>query len=84
MVAAFKAAVSAGLSPIEFWEMTPYLTGEAVGSAISKQTTDAWLGANYVRAKELPPLTDLLNTGKKEPSNMADFKNHLQGFGGSE
>jgi hypothetical protein len=83
VVEAFKAAVTAGLSPVDFWELTPYLTGLAVGSSINRQTIDAWLSANYARAKELPPLADLLVTGKKEPANMADLKDHLMGMKGA-
>ena len=76
-MAAFKAAVRAGLSPVEFWEITPYLTGLAVGGAISKQTSDAWLYANYVRAKNLPDLDTLLGDDGVKSNNMANLKNHL-------
>ncbi len=82
-MAAFKAAVSSGLSPVEFWELTPYLTGLAVGGAVDKQTTDAWLNANYVRAKNLPELTSLLVLGKvgKKEGDMNNLKDHLKNIG---
>ena len=76
-MAAFKAAVRAGLSPVDFWELTPYLTGLAVGGAVNKQTTDAWLNANYVRAKKLPDLATLLGPAEEKKNNMDDLKNHL-------
>ena len=77
MVAAFKAAVTSGLSPVDFWELTPYLTGLAVGGAVSKQTTDAWLNANFTRAKKLPDLAELLSKSEEKKNNMANLKNHL-------
>ena len=77
VVVAFKAVVRAGLSPVDFWELTPYLTGLAVGGAVSKQTTDAWLSANYSRAKNLPDLDKLLGTAEEKNNNMDDLKNHL-------
>ena len=83
-MAAFKAAVRSGLSPVDFWELTPYLTGLAVGGAISKQTTDAWLSANYVRAKKLPGLADLIGSDEEKKDNMDDLKDHLQNMRGSK
>lgn len=77
-MAAFKAVVKSGLSPVDFWELTPYLTGLAVGGAVSKQTTDAWLNANYVRAKKLPDLDTMLGKAGEKKNNMDDLKNHLR------
>lgn len=81
-MAALKAAVTAGLSPVDFWELTPYLTGLAVGAAGSKQTTDAWLNANFVRAKKLPDLVSLLGKAEEKKNNMDDLKNHLSAMKG--
>ena len=83
-MAAFKAAVRLGLSPVDFWELTPYLTGLAVGGAVSKQTTDAWLNANFVRAKKLPDLAKLLENSEEKKNSMDDLKNHLQNMRGSK
>ena len=83
-MAAFKAAVSAGLNPVEFWELTPYLTGQAIGGALDKQTTDAWMSANFVRAKDLPPLTDLLGGSEGKKDSMDNLKNHLKIIGGGK
>ena len=79
-MAAFKAVVASGLSPVEFWELTPYLTGLAVGGALDRQTTRAWLNANYTRAKELPPLADLLGKAERKKPNMGNLKDHLMGM----
>ena len=76
-MAAFKVVVRSGLSPVDFWEMTPYLTGLAVGGAVNKQTTDAWLNANLGRAKKLPNLAELIGTDAEKKNNMDDLKNHL-------
>ena len=81
MVAAFKAAARLGLNPVDFWKLTPYLTGLAVGGAVKKQTTDAWLNANLGRAKKLPELASLLDDVKEKKDNMDDFKNYLSSFG---
>jgi hypothetical protein len=83
-VEAFKTAVTSGLNPVDFWELTPYLTGLAVGSSVSKQTTDAWLNANFVRAKKLPDLTSLLGRAEEKKNNMDALKNHLSTMKGSK
>ncbi len=83
-MAAFKAVARSGLSPVDFWELTPYLTGLAVGGAIDKQTKDAWLNANYGRAKKLPDLDSLLGTAEGKKNNMADLKNHLKTMEGNK
>ena len=74
---AFKVVVRSGLSPVDFWELTPYLTGLAVGGLVDKQTTDAWLNAAYGRTKTLPELASLLGTVEEKKNNMDDLKNHL-------
>ena len=83
-MAAFKAAARLGLNPVDFWELTPYLTGLAVGGAVSKQTTDAWLNANFGRAKKLPDLAKLLGESEEKKDNMDDLKSHLQNMRGSK
>ncbi len=77
-----KAVVRAGLSPVEFWELTPYLTGLAVGGATNKQTTDAWLMAGFSRAKKLPELASLLVGDEGKRDNMDDLKDHLKAISG--
>lgn len=75
---AFKAAARLGLDPVNFWDLTPYLTSLVVGGALRKQTTDAWLNANYGRAKKLPDLASLLGDDQEKKDSMDDLKQHLQ------
>lgn len=64
-MAAFCNAVSVGLSPVEFWGLTPYLTKNAISAMADGRTTTAWMMANLSRSKTLPKLEKLLS--KTEP-----------------
>ena len=59
-MAAFKAAVQAGLRPHEFWELTPYLTRQAVSALRDGKTSELWMAAMLARQKKLPKLDTLL------------------------
>lgn len=83
-MAAFKAAVTSGLSPVDFWQLTPYLTGLSIGAAGSKQATDAWMTATLSRAKKIPELDSLMGKAEEKKNNMDDLKNHLSVMRGSK
>jgi hypothetical protein len=59
-MAAFKAAVQAGMRPDEFWGMTPYLTRQAVVALRDGKTRELWMAAALQRRKKLPPLESLM------------------------
>ncbi len=59
-MAAFKAAVQAGLRPNEFWDMTPYLTRQAVVALRDGKTRELWTAAALARQKKLPALESLM------------------------
>jgi len=79
-VAAFKTAIRAGLSPLDFWSLTPYLTRLAIMAGRDRQMTDAWIQAKLTRAKKLPELSELLEEQTARKDNMIDLKNHLMGI----
>ena len=59
--AAYRAGVQAGISPLEFWELTPYLTRLAIEALTDARYTQAWIQANLIRAKAMPKLEELLD-----------------------
>ena len=69
-MAAYKVAISVGVSPVEFWDMTPYLTRTAIQSMSDERITQTWMLAGMMRAKKLPELSKLLSkkTDKKDIS----------------
>lgn len=76
-------AVRAGISPVDFWRLTPYLTRKSAPALHDSRTTAAWLTANLTRAKKLPKLSEL--TAKKQEhrtkGEMEDsLKAHLAGM----
>ena len=71
MAETFRAAIQAGVSPIEFWSLTPYLTRLAIGAISDGRNTQSWILANLTRARKLPKLDDLLNR-KREAVKTAD------------
>jgi hypothetical protein len=77
---AYKAAVAAGVSPAEFWGMTPYLTGQAVIAMNDETTTRIWTLAAMTRAKKLPKLDKLLSKTKPEKKDMGGLKMALAGI----
>lgn len=66
-MAAHHNAVSVGLSPVEFWSLTPYLARNAISALADGRITQAWMTANLSRAKTLPKLEKLLS--KTEPKS---------------
>jgi hypothetical protein len=82
-MAAFESAVSCGVSPQEFWGLTPYLTRTAMSGARKYQIKTAWFSAAFTRAKKLPGLDDLLSKMDSKPKGAAGLKNALAGFGRS-
>lgn len=80
MLKAYKAAVAAGVSPAEFWGMTPYLTGQAVIAMNDETTTRIWTLAAMTRAKKLPKLDKLLSKTESVKKDMTGLKMALAGM----
>ena len=79
-MAAFKAAVQAGLRPDEFWDMTPYLTRQAVVALRDGKTRELWTAAALARQKKLPPLKSLMidrSTAKDHQIMESELKKAL-------
>lgn len=74
MVGAYKASVASGISPVEFWTLTPYLTKHAIKAASDENITRTWILANLMRAKKLPKLEKLL----KQEKPKSDMENRLK------
>lgn len=74
MVAAYKTAVAAGVSPVDFWQLTPYLTKYAIRATHEEQITRTWILASLMRAKKLPKLEKLL----KQEKPKSDMENRLK------
>lgn len=76
MVAVYRAAVAAGITPVEFWDMTPYLTKQAIRAANEEQITQQWILASLTRMKKLPKLETLLSEGKPHRKVDLSMKFH--------
>ncbi len=75
---AYCAAVQAGVSPVDFWELTPYLTRKAVTALTDGRNTQAWMIAALTRAKKMPKLTEMISKPNVTRENMeADLKKAL-------
>ena len=74
-VTAFREAVSEGLSPSDFWEMTPYLTGTAMDALYDLRIKQGWIVAGLMRQKKLPELKKLLS---KKPVDTKQRMNELK------
>ncbi len=75
---AYCAAVQAGISPVEFWELTPYLTRKAIAALTDGRNTQAWMIAALTRAKKMPKLNEMISKPKAGNPNMeADLKKAL-------
>ena len=82
MVEAYKAAVAAGIDPLAFWQMTPYLTKQAIRAANEEQITQTWILASLTRMKKLPKLEKLLRQESTAKGDMeARLKSALMGLG---
>jgi len=53
-------ALRAGISPQEFWNLTPYLTRLAIDAKVETQMTYLWVQAGLIRAKKMPDLKRFL------------------------
>ena len=76
-------SVRAGISPVDFWRLTPYLTRKATPALQDGRTTAAWMTAQLTRAKKIPKLAEL--TTKKQvhrsQSEMEEsLKSHMAGM----
>lgn len=71
---AYKIACGAGISPVDFWNMTPYLVREAVGALHQGNNQLIWIQAALMRAKKLPKLNEFI----KEKKSTASFEVRLK------
>ena len=69
-MAAFSAAVSEGVSPVEFWNLTPYLAGIAMKGTADHRTKGAWMTAALYRQKKFPELKKLLSKTTEDKGVM--------------
>lgn len=76
-MAAFFSAVKSGVSPVDFWTMTPYLTRAAIKGLIDGRTLIAWQTAALTRAKKFPKLEELLTKDDKPVDVEAKIKGLL-------
>ena len=75
-MAAFRNAVTAGISAAEFWELTPYLTRHAMAAMSDGRTMLAWMTACLSRASKLPKLDKLLSRDKEPEKVDLSMKFH--------
>lgn len=68
---AFRSAVEGGVSPVEFWNLTPYLTWQATAALRDRAVTQIWMAAALTRAKKLPELAKLLSKGPEDKKDVA-------------
>lgn len=66
----FRVAISAGISPIEFWELTPYLTKISIEGKIEAKLAEIWAQAALIRSKNLPNLKSFLADKKVDSKNF--------------
>ena len=74
---AFKSAVVAGISPTEFWSLTPYQTRIAMEATLERSDKQAWMIAAFTRAKKLPKF-EKLSRGKRVMKDGLLLKRQLQ------
>jgi hypothetical protein len=77
LVQAYKAAIVSGISPTEFWELTPYQTRIASEAILERSDKQAWMIAMYTRAKKLPQY-ETLTRGAKKYRDGKELKAALQ------
>ena len=78
---AYRAAVVAGISPIEFWQLTPYQTRIAMEATLERSDKQAWMIAAFTRAKKLPRFEKLSRNKRKgaRPGMEAELKAYFGG-----
>jgi len=59
--------VLAGISPVEFWALTPYQTRVAMEATLERADKQAWMIAAFTRTKKLPPYKSLSRRKRKGP-----------------
>lgn len=64
--------MSCGISPSEFWGLTPYLVRHAMTAMSDGRTMLAWMTASLSRASKLPKLEKLLGKDT-EPDQKVDL-----------
>ena len=77
MAQAYKSAVVSGISPIEFWQLTPYQTRIAMEATLERSDKQAWMIAAFTRSKKLPKF-ESLNRGKRTMKDGLLLKRQLQ------
>ena len=77
MAQAYRAAIVAGLSPVEFWQLTPYQSHIAMEAIMERSDKQAWLIAAFTRAKKLPK-HESLSRSKKVARDGLDLKRALK------
>jgi hypothetical protein len=75
----FEEAVRAGISPKDFWDLTPYLTRLAMGALHDGSTGRMWILAALTRAKKLPRMEDMMSRkdNRIQPSHVAQKSKDL-------
>ena len=63
---AFRVAVRGGISPTEFWGLTPHLTRQALPALAERHNTTIWLQAALMRTKRLPELEKFAGRPKEQ------------------
>lgn len=76
-MAAYQAACRDGVSPVDFWALTPYECRYAMAGLRDGRTTLAWQIAALQRQKKLPDLGKLL---AREKDTATSLKAALSGF----
>jgi hypothetical protein len=59
--------VLAGISPLEFWQLTPYQTRVAMEAAMERADKQAWMIAAFTRTKKMPKWEALSRKKTKGP-----------------
>jgi hypothetical protein len=77
MAQAYRSAVVAGLSPVDFWSLTPYQTRIAMEATMEREDKQAWLIAAFTRIKKLPKY-ESLSREKKSIKSGLDLKKILE------
>ena len=77
MAQAYRSAIVSGLSPIEFWNLTPYQTRIAMEASLERADKQAWMIAYFQRVKKFPRY-ESLNRGKKRVRDGLELKKELE------
>ena len=68
-------AVAEGISPTEFWSLTPYLTKLALPALRDLHNGSAWMVAALSRTRKLPTMEEMLT---RKP--VVDVEDKLKGL----